>query len=125
MNLPEEDLEYLNASWPGQWELVSEGDKAGVIIKNYRLPGGYTPEKSDLLLLIPGDYPAAMIDMFYFNPEVLREDGSSIAALAEEGHFQRTWQRWSRHYKWRPGMDNIATHTIFVNNQLESELPKV
>ena len=125
MTLPEEDLEFLEATYPGRWKLVNEGEKAGLIIKNYPLPGGYTPEKSDLLLLIPNNYPAGMIDMFYFDPEVVREDGSSIATLAQESHFERTWQRWSRHYEWRPGVDSIATHVTYVKNQLESELPKV
>ncbi|MCY4611877.1 MAG: hypothetical protein OXC38_09310 [Gammaproteobacteria bacterium] len=125
MNLPEEDIEFLRAEYSRRWKPVSEGDKEGLIIKNYRLPRGYTPEKSDLLLLIPSDYPTGMIDMFYFDPEVLREDGSSIAALAPESHFERTWQRWSRHYPWRPSVDSIATHMTYVKNQLISELPKV
>ena len=125
MNLPEEDLEFLRAEYPQRWKLVNEGNKVGLIIENYRLPRGYTPEKSDLLLLVPIDYPAGRIDMFYFDPEVLREDGSSIAASGPESHFERTWQRWSRHYEWRPGVDSVATHVTYVENQLISELPKV
>ena len=125
MNLPEEDLEFLMAEYPRRWKLVNEGDKVGLIIKNYQLPRGYTPEKSDLLLLVPSDYPAGMIDMFYFDPEVFREDGLSIAESSQESHFERTWQRWSWHYEWRPGVDSVATHVTYVKNQLISKLPKV
>lgn len=125
MKLPAEDMEFLDAEYLGQWDSVREGDKEGIVIRDYRIPDGYVPEQSDLLLIVPSDYPVANIDMFYFHPEVLRKDGSSIAALAYESHFDRTWQRWSRHYEWRPGVDSIATHITQVKNQLESELPKV
>lgn len=124
MKLPEEDLEFLEAHYPERWEPVGEGDKPGLIIKDYRLPEGYTPRESDLLLLVPGDYPAAGIDMFYFDPEVLRKDGSAIDKLSRESHFGRSWQRWSRHYSWRPGEDSIATHVSSVKEHLTSELQR-
>ena len=124
MMLPDEDLEFLKAEYPRRWKLVDEGEKVGLVIRNYRLPSGYTPEKSDLLLLIPSDYPAGMIDMFYFHPEISREDGSSFAALNQARHFERIWQRWSRHYEWRPGVDSIITHVAYVGNQLRAELSK-
>ena len=117
--LPEDDVEFLNADY--EWEQTLEGSKKGLLIHNYTLPDGYTPRTSNLMILIPPDYPMGMIDMFYFCPAISRKYGGPISALVHESHFGQEWQRWSRHYDWRPGIDNIATHIIYVGNQLESE----
>ena len=121
-NLTDEDREFLTSNYQDQWEPADGGDKQGLIIRGYELPPGYTPSKVDLMLLIPPEYPAAQLDMFYFSPEVSREDGSAIGALSPESHFGIPWQQWSRHYEWRPGVDNVASHVTFVRNQLTSEL---
>lgn len=119
--LPDEDLEYLDAHFPGQWEKVSEGSKYGIIISDYQLPDLYTPDKSDLMLIIPADYPTGMLDMFYFSPAISRKDGRGINALTDENHFERQWQRWSRHYTWEPGNHSIVSHISYVYNQLKYE----
>jgi len=120
--LPDEDAEFLRSNYNGAWEQVGETDKRGLVISNYQLPLGYAPDKTELMLVIPVNYPAAGIDMFYFSPGVARTDGQSIGALSAEFHFGQQWQRWSRHYEWRPGEDSIATHIAYVGNQLKFEL---
>ncbi len=60
--------------------------------------------------------------MFYFFPEVSRADGLPIGALSSETHFGVVWQRWSRHYAWRPEEDSIATHITTMRNVLRNEL---
>ena len=122
--LPSEDIEYLEANHCGKWRWVEETDKHGLIIENYRLPNGYNPEETALMVIIPPNYPGSMIDMFYFSPDISRKDGRAIMALTQENYFDRIWQRWSRHYSWRAGIDSIATHIPYVRNQLESELKK-
>ncbi|MCZ0932108.1 MAG: hypothetical protein OXJ52_03030 [Oligoflexia bacterium] len=122
-SLPPEDIEYLNVNYPN-WKPQFEDSKNGIIICNYLLPKGYNPEKSDLMLLIPDNYPTAKIDMFYFSPDINRIDQANIEALSPETHFQRNWQRWSRHYDWRVGIDNISTHITYICNQLKSEIDK-
>ena len=121
-DLPKEDLEFLDSDFHDSWELVKEGDKSGLIIRNYNLPPGYSPEVVDLMLLIPAEYPISGLDMFYFFPEVSRAEGFPIGALSSETHFGVAWQRWSRHYDWRPGEDNIATHITTIRNVLRNEL---
>lgn len=121
-DLPEEDLEFLNSDFQDRWEPVEERDKSGLIIRNYNLPRGYAPEEVELMLLIPAEYPLSGLDMFYFSPEASRADGLPIGALASETHFGVVWQRWSRHYAWRPGEDNIATHITAMRNALMNEL---
>lgn len=120
-HLPADDVEFLRSNCKG-WNQVIEGNKQGLVIPNYQLPCGYTPDEAELMLLIPSDYPAAGIDMFYFFPDIMRTDRLPIGALNPEIHFSKQWQRWSRHYAWRPGEDNIATHITYVGNQLKSEL---
>jgi len=119
--LPQEDSEFLNENGH-TWKREIEGDKRGLIISNYRLPSGYAPGEVTMMLLIPSDYPTAGVDMFYFSPGASREDGVAIGALSEETHFGMQWQRWSRHYEWRPGEHNLAYHITYVANELKSEL---
>ena len=116
-SLPDEDEELLTANFPSQWGKCTEGTKRGIIISEYRLPDGiYTRDKSDLMLIIPTDYPVGMIDMFYFDPALSRKNGKPIAALVCETHFERNWQRWSRHYIWEPGIHSIISHVSYVQN---------
>ncbi len=122
--LTEEDKEFLTSNFPSQWDGCSEDDKKGIIIRDYRLPADiYTPDKADLMLIIPDDYPLAELDMFYFCPELSRKDGRAINAIAQETHFGREWQRWSRHYEWHPGAHSIVSHVSYVWNQLEHDSP--
>ena len=120
---PDEDKEYLKANFPN-WKLLSENSKKGIRIPDYQLPNGYVPNKSDLMVIIPSSYPTAKIDMFYFSADIKREDGKNIEALSKETHFGESWQRWSRHYDWRAGIDSIATHISYIHNQLKFEIDK-
>ena len=122
--LPEEDIEYLNAHYPSQWKKTSEGNgKYGLIIENFPLPSGYTVEKSTLMLLIPSGYPGSGLDMFYFDPPLSRSDGRVIGCSDSiETHFAQQWQRWSRHYQWNPGSDFLVNHIEYVRNELEKEV---
>lgn len=122
MSLPEDDMDFLNSDYRDQWEELSQPGKTGLLIREYSLPEGYIPRKTSLMLLIPDSYPGGAIDMFYFDPSIKRQDGIGISALSDELCFDRQWQRWSRHYHWRPGIDNISTHITYISNELISEL---
>ena len=123
--LQDEDLEYLNANFAGCWrKTTGESGKRGVIVEGYPLPEGYSPDRVELMVILPPDYPAGKIDMFYFDPPVARQDGIAIGALTTESYFGRNWQRWSRHYQWNPGADSLVSHIEYVRNQLESEIRK-
>ena len=121
--LPVEDLEYLDGNYPSKWKKVSEGGgKFGLIIESFPVPEGYTIGESVLMVLIPSGYPGSQLDMFYFSPPLSKLNGSSIRTLASETHFGRVWQRWSRHYTWQPGEDNIVSHIEYVKNELRNEV---
>lgn len=122
--LPTEDIEFLNGN-DLNWVAHKEDGKNGIEIQGYCLPTGYTPSIASLMIIIPPNYPVGIIDMFYFSPHISRTDGQAIDALADETHFEKAWQRWSRHYlpgQWRPSVDNVATHITLVGNILKSEL---
>ena len=124
-DLPTEDIEYLDATFSSKWTKVSDGNgKHGLLIRDFPVPDGYTANSSTFMLLIPVGYPGSMLDMFYFCPPLVPRDGGSINGLASETHFGQQWQRWSRHYKWRPGHDSIVSHIEYVTNELRSEVTR-
>lgn len=119
MALMPDDERFLEVHFSGQWEVLGGG---GLLIRDYSLPEGYDLDKTNLMIRIPADYPAGPLDMFYLQPAISRKDGRLIGALAEEEHFSQKWQRWSRHYEWKPGEHCIATHFAYIKNALQYEL---
>ena len=121
--LPPEDSEYLEANYSGRWEMIpSDGAKSGVVIRGFFLSPGYTAEQADLLIIIPQGYPGAALDMFYFSPPLQKKNGNQINALVMKTHFDREWQRWSRHYSWTLGEDNLIKHIERIKKILEQEV---
>lgn len=123
MFLPEFDREYLITKGH-QFEEITDGNRHGLIIRNYDLPSDkYNHLTSDLLILIPNGYPDARPDMWYFFPAILLMPGNRMARQTQanivfEG---KTWQRWSRHYpasEWRAGIDGIHTYLKKVDTAL-------
>ena len=118
-----EDKEYLDANHGGLWRKLLEGSsKRGLLIEGFPIPGGYTSQNSNLMILMPHGYPGEPLDTFYFEPPLSRADGKMLRQLMCEEHFGRPWQRWSRHYDWVPGSDNLVKHIGFVTEQLRSEV---
>ncbi len=122
--LSQDETEYLDANYSEYQLQPSDGAKFGIIISDFALPAGYTAEKSDLLIVIPPGYPGVNLDMFYFDLPLVKKNGKAIGALAQESHFGRNWQRWSRHYQWEPGVDNLIRHIEYVKRELETEAKK-
>jgi Prokaryotic E2 family E/Multiubiquitin len=124
--LPAEDAEFLDNKSLA-WEALVENNLHWLVISDYPLPEGYNVQKVQLALQIPPAYPAAQIDMVYFSPHLSRLDGKLIRALSQQQIDSKNFQRWSRHRnpgEWRPGLDNISTHLLLVDNWLEKELKR-
>lgn len=125
--LPEGDREFLDSRGK-PWETLLEGQSRWVIINGFALPPGYNLSESVVALLLHASYPDIQIDMAYFFPALARADGKSIRALADQQLDGKVWQRWSRHRvgaaEWRPGVDNVETHTLYVSAFLAEELGK-
>ena len=118
--LTKNDIEYLNYRFNGYWEEKTE-ETRHLIIKNYPLPVGYNIDKVELMIIIPSGYPMAALDMFYLYPEVHKKNKQEIPAICHMGYFAKNWQRWSRHYSWKPGIHTLSTHIEVVENILKKE----
>lgn len=116
-----EDVEYLNAHHPDWAKLVEGEGKFGLLVRRFPVPQGFVQRETMLMVLVPSGYPGTPLDMFYFDPHLQKANGDAIPALADEVHFGTTWQRWSRHYEWTPGQDNLARHIEYVGNELRHE----
>ncbi|MCY4316172.1 MAG: hypothetical protein OXC66_08660 [Roseovarius sp.] len=114
-----EDVDYLDANHEGRWSKLNEGSgKYGLLIERFGIPNGFTQSIADLMVLIPAGYPGSSLDMFYLDPPLSKLNGRDAGALSIEKHFARRWQRWSRHYQWKPGEDNLALHVEYVWREL-------
>jgi hypothetical protein len=125
--LPQEDEQFLSRAFEF-WETIVDANTQWVIIEKYRLPAGYNLGEATIALRIAPTYPDAQIDMAYFDPAVSRADGKTIGGLSSINIDGRSWQQWSRHRvgndAWRPDMDGIQTHLLYVTAFLEGELKK-
>jgi hypothetical protein len=125
--LGEEDEEGLAARGLA-WESVIEGNAKWLIFPEYPIPEGYNHRVASAGLRIKPSYPDDEIDMVYFHPSLALTNGKSIAQLSLFTLDGKQYQQWSRHRTkanpWRPGVDNVCTHLIQVDDWLERELRK-
>jgi hypothetical protein len=119
--LPQADREWLESSGYAYREVV-EGNKHGVILELPLPPGKFQVGRAEILIQILPGYPDTPLDMFWADPALfLVSSGRQPACTIAEGHFGRSWQRWSRHYKqgkWRPGIDDLSSHVTVVLDAL-------
>lgn len=125
-SLPAEDAEFLDNKGL-RWEALVENGLRWLIIYDHLVPEGYNVQLVEVALQIAPNYPAAEIDMAYFHPGLIKKSGRAIYALSQQQIDGKNFQRWSRHRnpgEWRPGLDNISTHLVLVENWLEKELKR-
>lgn len=122
MTLPSTDIAYL-AERRIEHTVASEANMTCVVLPGYRLPTGYEPQQSDLLLRLSPGYPDVHPDMWWFHPPVRLSDGRTVQATeVTEHHLGRPWQRWSRHFnegQWKPGIDCLETFLALIRKELE------
>jgi hypothetical protein len=118
-----QDAEQLAAQLQCDVELVQEGAQVGVIVRWLSLPDGiYNRPQTDLLMQTTGQYPAADMDMFWVDRELLLFDGRvPQGAESLEPHFGRMWRRysWHRNAPWLPGRDSLISHFEFSVARLQ------
>jgi hypothetical protein len=110
-----------------RWEAVIEAQAQWLVIHDYHLPAGYSPQTVRLALNIHKDYPAAQIDMFYFSPHVRLSSGREIPSTQVAATVDGiAFQGWSRHRneasRWDENSDNVRTHMALVETCLSKEL---
>jgi hypothetical protein len=121
--MPEIDQDFLDANYPS-WETLQDGSMPWLILNSFPVPPGYNHTTVRAAIQIPSGYPNAALDMVYFFPDLVRASGRPIAALAPQPIAGQNWQRWSRHYSWRAGVDELATHIERIKSWLEAELTR-
>lgn len=119
--LPEDDQDFLDANFPG-WETVIDGAMPYLILKQFPVPEGYNHTVVQAAIHITSGYPNAPLDMVYFSPDLACNSGRPITALAVQTILGQPWQRWSRHYGWRAGVDNLILHIERIRTWLDLEL---
>jgi hypothetical protein len=106
-----------------EFDLFVEGSEVHIVIKNFPLSAQYSPNKADMLIKIPPGYPDAPLDMFWTDPEIKLSNGQAPQATeTRETHHERTWQRWSRHYAWRPGVDSLKNFLRSIHSELQKNI---
>lgn len=120
--LQEQDEKFL-AEKGYVYSLTTEENSLFLVISNFPFPQEfYELDQSDIYIKILPGYPITNLDMFWTNPEVKLKNGQLPAGTisAQEEHFGKKWQRWSRHYTnpWRPGVDNLRSFIQSINIEL-------
>jgi len=125
--LPAEDVESLDAlRLP--WDTIAENATKWLIIRGRLLPSGYNHGAADVALRIPPSYPDDQIDMAYFSPALSLASGKPIRQITSIAIEGKTYQQWSRHRTsanpWRPGLDDIGSHLLQVDDWLRREVTR-
>lgn len=116
--LPESDIEFLEDKGY-RYQLIANGNGWYLVISNFPIPVVYQPQHVDLLINITAGYPNNPLDMFWTIPDVKLTNGAwPKASDVHETHNGASWQRWSRHYIWRPGIDNLRTFIAAIIKEL-------
>lgn len=119
-------LQGMDYRWETRLEPALNGEpRRWLVIKDYVLPKGYTAEKVLLALEVPAGYPMAQIDMFYVLPSVALSNGTLIPNVQITAEIDgNTFQGWSRHRTWNPGVDSVITQLAMVDGCLHKEVEK-
>lgn len=121
--LCETDTTFLDANH-SNWEAVMDNGVPYVVLNNFPVPAGYNHSRVRAAIILTSGYPLAALDMVYFSPALSRIDGRSMNALAPHSICGEVWQRWSRHYNWRHGVDDLTIHVERIRSWLDDELLK-
>lgn len=130
--LREIDKKFLDAAGY-RYSTYSEGANTLVVIENYELPVGYDPETVELLLIVPSTYPDGQLDMWWVYPHVVfaRSRAQPVNAQVQQAFAGytpepgRQWQRFSRHPKWRPGVDSLTSYLRAIRSTMEHEARQI
>ncbi|GLV14736.1 hypothetical protein Heshes_24200 [Alicyclobacillus hesperidum] len=120
MPLLEDDEQYLTEKgW--RFEIHEEPERTLLVIKDYQLPSKFTLDMTDVLIIIPRLYPMNPLDMFWVRPEIRLKASGAYPQAADyfENYLGDRWQRFSRHYQWRPNIDSLESHLRVIQNSLE------
>lgn len=111
------------------WETIVDGSQWVLIHEFPTQHEGYNHTTVTAAIRLETGYPNVPLDMVYFAPALSRRDGKPIGATqATQVIDGATHQRWSRHrtanHPWQPGIDNLGTHILLIEDWLAREFEK-
>jgi len=120
MPLLQHDKQYLIDNGY-KYEAHELGNRTLLIVKDYKVSSVYDKEVVDVLIQIPTGYPNVQLDMFWVYPHVKIKDTGSYPPQADypQEFFGKQWQRFSRHYAWKP-IYNLGNHMNLVRYVLHN-----
>lgn len=124
MQLPKRDAAFLDERG-FDWELIADNNgNACLLVRSLSVgSGGFVPERTDLMIRIPAQYPLSPLDMWYCDPAIRLSATGGFAQASEvmETHLGRTWQRFSRHLNggWKPGIDGLRSYFALIQRELQ------
>jgi E2/UBC family protein E len=93
-----------------------------LVVPDYQLPDGYTPDVSQLLIKLPPLFPDAAPDMFWVNPHIRTSSDGVPQGTSTESLLGESWQRFSWHLSpgaWRPGISTLRDFMRCVRSRFE------
>jgi hypothetical protein len=97
----------------GGWQLL--------VISAFELPGGYQPNRVELLVKLPPGFPDAAPDMFWVHPAVKTSAGNVPRSTSNERLLGKNWQRFSWHLAagaWKPGVSDLRDFLRCIYSRL-------
>lgn len=91
-----------------------------LVISNYVLPAGYSPDRVELLIKLPPTFPDAAPDMFWVYPAVKAPGGGLPRATSSATLLGKEWQQYSWHLAagaWRPGCSTLRDYLRCVHGR--------
>lgn len=120
MALSEEDVEWLKRNHSA-YRVEQNGPKALLIFEAVSLPvDKFNIPATDILSVLPENYPDSGPDMFWVSPHLALSDGR-LAKNTDvyEEFLGKQWQRWSRHFTgWKSGEDDVQTIYLRIQRAL-------
>lgn len=124
MGTPREtQFEELKAQFPGAELKTLPSGAALVVIKDYKLPGGWNQSLTDIKFLVPVGYPQAKPDCFWCSPNLRLANNSDPQASNMQAvpELPGEPQRWfSRHVgSWDPNKDSLLSYLRVIIKRLQ------
>ena len=121
MGLLPGDKEFLD-SRGYNYDVHEDTNETLLVIKNYSIASRYDQEMVNVLIKIPKGYPITKLDMFWVYPHIRIKSTNEFPAQANvfNDSLGKKWQRFSRHYDWKPTF-GLVNHMYVLKNVLVDE----
>lgn len=120
------DHAYLDEEFP-EWRVLVQYKMRYLLLPGFVVPPNlYGPRTVTLMAtcLAPSETPMCGYGaggMFYCSDHLYTDQGYRYEppAVSEERHLCAPWQRWSRHWRWRPGVDGVHSWVAVARSAME------